>query len=148
MNSYDVYILAQQRSNVKSSDTKTVTEQTDKSKTVTKDQKKSEPQSQWTFFIMMGAMVLIFYFLLIRPQKKKQQEHDKFVNAIKKGDKVVTQAGIYGRVAGVADNTVTVEIAQGVRVKMLKSSIVSFENAQPATSEKNTPVKNVQSSHA
>ena len=68
----------------------------------------------------------IFYFLLIRPQQKKAKEHRALVEALKKGDQVVTAAGIYGKVTSVDENIVTLEIAPGINIKIGKGFIASL----------------------
>ena len=70
---------------------------------------------------------VIFYFLLIRPQKKRMMEHEAMVKAAKKGDHVVTSGGILGKVtAAEGEDTVRVEIASGVEVRILRSTISSI----------------------
>lgn len=73
--------------------------------------------------IMFGLIFLVFYFFMIRPQVKKQKDQKKFVEELKKGDKVVTTAGIHGKVFEVSDNIVTVEVDNGVKIRFEKSSI-------------------------
>jgi len=75
------------------------------------------------FIIMMAVIFLIFYFLLIRPQQKKQKELREMIDNMKHGDTVITTGGIYGKVTAVTENTVTLEIADKVRIKVLKSHI-------------------------
>lgn len=70
---------------------------------------------------------VIFYFLLIRPQQKKQKEHAKLIAALKTGDKVVTTAGIHGMITNVKENTVTIKVADNVRIEFDKSAVVSVE---------------------
>lgn len=65
----------------------------------------------------------IFYFLIIRPQNKRMKQHKAMVAAVKRGDSVVTAGGIFGKVARVQDDDVLVEIADGVRVKIVKSTL-------------------------
>jgi preprotein translocase subunit YajC len=72
---------------------------------------------------MLLLMFVVFYFILIRPQQKRAKEHSNLINSLKKGDEVVTRGGVIGRVAGVADNVVTLEIQEKVRVRVLKSYI-------------------------
>lgn len=81
-----------------------------------------------------GFVIVIMYFLVIRPQSKKQKEHQAFLNQLKSGDKVVTQGGMLGRVTGVNDDTITIEISDRVRVKMQRSAIVGAQG-DPATSD-------------
>ncbi len=74
-------------------------------------------------FIPIIGMVLIFWFLIIRPQMKQQKAHKAKVASVKRNDKVVTSSGIIGKVTKVDDEYAEVEIAQGVRVQMVKSMI-------------------------
>ncbi|MCU4166599.1 preprotein translocase subunit YajC [Carboxylicivirga caseinilyticus] len=69
-------------------------------------------------------IIVVFYFFMIRPQMKRQKELRKYREALKKGDKVITTGGIYGKVSEVKDTYVVVEIADNVKVKMDKSAIV------------------------
>ena len=66
---------------------------------------------------------LIFYMLMIRPQQKRMKEHQATIAAVKKGDQVITGGGIRGRVTKVMDDDVEVEVAQGVRVRIVKSTL-------------------------
>ena len=77
---------------------------------------------------------LIFYMLMIRPQQKRMKEHQAAINAVKKGDDVVTGGGIRGRVTKVTDDEAEVEIAQGVRVKVVKGTLsqVVTKTSKPA----------------
>lgn len=76
-------------------------------------------------FLPLILIFVVFYFLLIRPQQKKAKEHQKFLSDLKKGDEVVTSGGIHGRVTGLTDTIVTLEIADGVRIKVNKPSVLS-----------------------
>lgn len=80
-------------------------------------------QAGWISFVPLIGMVAIFWFLLIRPQMKRQKEHRTKIDAIKKGDQVVTGGGLLGKVVKVDDHYAEVELAQGVRVKAVKSMI-------------------------
>jgi preprotein translocase subunit YajC len=73
-------------------------------------------------FIMLGLIALVFYFFMIRPQVKKQKDQKKYVNELKKGDKVVTTAGIHGRIIEVAEATFLVEVDNG-KIRFDKSAI-------------------------
>ena len=77
----------------------------------------------WMTFMPFVAMILIFWFLILRPQMKQQKEHRNKIAAIKKGDQVLTGGGLLGKVTRVDDNYADVEIAQGVKVKALKTTI-------------------------
>jgi len=78
----------------------------------------------------------IMYFLLIRPQQKKLKEHQEMVAALRRGDQVVTQGGVVGKVTKVKDdsNEIEVEIAKGVTVRVIRSTITSVMNkTEPAS---------------
>ena len=77
----------------------------------------------WVQFLPIVGMIAIFWFLIIRPQMKRQKEHQAKISGIKKGDQVVTAGGIVGKVVRVDDDYADVEIAQGVRVKVVKATI-------------------------
>ena len=73
--------------------------------------------------VPFGMMFLVIYFLMIRPQQKKMKEQQNMLGALKAGDQVVTTSGMWGKVAGIEDKVVMLEIADRVQVKMLKSQI-------------------------
>ena len=77
----------------------------------------------WTGFLPIVGMVAIFWFLLIRPQMRQQKQHREKIAGVKKGDQVVTAGGIVGKVVRVDDNYAEIEIAQGVKVKAVKSTL-------------------------
>ena len=70
-------------------------------------------------------MFAIFYFLLIRPQQKKQKQHRQMIDTLKKGNRVITSGGLYGRITGISDTVVTLEISEKVRVKVARANIAS-----------------------
>jgi preprotein translocase subunit YajC len=77
-------------------------------------------------FIPLILMFVIFYFLLIRPQQKKQKQHREMIGNLKKGDRgdrVITSGGLYGRITGITDAVVTLEISEKVRVKVARANI-------------------------
>jgi preprotein translocase subunit YajC len=84
----------------------------------------AKQQSPYSSLIFFAAIILIFYFFMIRPQMKKQKEMKNYREALKRGDKVVTAGGIYGRIAEINEKTVLLEIDQNVKVKVDKGSIV------------------------
>ncbi len=76
---------------------------------------------------------VVFYFLLIRPQQQRMKKHREMVEALRKGDEVVTQGGLIGKVTRVAEAEATVEVAEGVRVKVIKSTIAEVRTrTEPA----------------
>ena len=82
-------------------------------------------------FIPIILMFVIFYFLLIRPQQKRQKETRNMITNLKKGDRVITSGGLHGRITGIDDTTLTLEIADKVRVKVGRSNVASM--LQPAS---------------
>ncbi len=78
---------------------------------------------QGGFLAPMVLIFVVFYFMLIRPQQKKQREQQDWLKSLKKGDEVVTTAGIFGKISGLTDNTVTLEVQEKVRMKVLRSHI-------------------------
>ncbi|TSA20543.1 preprotein translocase subunit YajC [bacterium] len=82
--------------------------------------------------ILFGLIFVIFYFMIIRPQQKKQKERQKMLDALEKGDKILTAGGIYGTVIGIEDKTVLVQIADNVKVKVDRGSVGSvLKDAKP-----------------
>ena len=88
-----------------------------------------------TPFIPLLLIFAVFYFLILRPQQKKQKEQMKFLTELKRGDMVITQAGIIGTVKTVNDKFVTLEVDENVHLKILKSQI-----AESAASLKDSKV--------
>ena len=88
--------------------------------------------SPFGMLVPMAAIFLIFYFLLIRPQQKRQRQQEAMLKGIEKGDGVVTAGGIHGKVIGVTDQVLTVEIASvkgdRVRVKVARAKIESKQS--------------------
>ena len=95
-------------------------------------------QGGFTAFIPLILMFVIFYFLLIRPQQKKTKEHREMINNLKKGDRIITAGGIYGRITGLDENSVTLEIADKVRIKLARNNVGALVSSQ-------NPVKNTKS---
>ncbi len=81
---------------------------------------------------MLAPMLIvfaIFYFLMIRPQQQQQKKHKAMVEALKKGDEVVTRSGIIGTIYGIADTIMTLEVENGVRFKMLRDQVATLKTA-------------------
>lgn len=86
-----------------------------------------EQPSPWLSALPMLAVMVIFYFLLIGPMRKRQKALQQLVGALKKGDRVITNGGIYGEIQGVDADTVILKIADNVRIKIAKSAIAGLE---------------------
>lgn len=84
----------------------------------------SPDQSPVPSFVFLLLIIVVFYFFMIRPQMKRQKDLKSYREGLNKGDKVVTTGGIYGKVLDIKDQTVTVEIADNVRIKIDKSAIL------------------------
>ena len=75
--------------------------------------------------IMFGAIFLIFFFMIIRPQQKRAKERDKLLSNLEKGDKVVTNGGIHGIIAGLEDKTALLQVSDNVKLKIDRSAITT-----------------------
>jgi preprotein translocase subunit YajC len=73
--------------------------------------------------IMFAVIIGIFYFMILRPQQKRQKERQKMLDAVKKGDKVVTAGGLHGTVAGLDDKTILLQVAENVKMKFDRSAV-------------------------
>ncbi|SEH63150.1 preprotein translocase subunit YajC [Paracoccus alkenifer] len=89
-------------------------------------------------FIPLILVFVIMYFLIMRPQQKKMSQHRAMVAALKKGDNVVTQGGIFGKVVAVRDDDVDVEIAQGVRIRVVRATIAQVVDRAGAPAAANS----------
>jgi preprotein translocase subunit YajC len=103
----------------------------------------SPPQIEntWTSLVPMVLIFVVFYFLLIRPQEKKRKAQEALVSGVKVGEDIITNSGIYGKVASIneSDNTVSILISEGVAIKILKSAIsdiISRVNTQSKVEDK------------
>ena len=83
-----------------------------------------------SFIFMMVAIFAIMYFFMIRPQNKKQKELANFRKNLEVGQSIITAGGIYGKIKEIEDNSVVVEIASGVKIKVDKNSIYADAKAQ------------------
>ena len=81
-------------------------------------------------FLPLILLFAVFYFLLIRPQQKRAKTHKQFMENLKKGDRVVTSGGLYGTITGVTDDAVTIEVAEKVRVKILKGAVADYAKGE------------------
>ena len=79
-------------------------------------------------FLPLILIFVIMYFLMIRPQQKRMKEHRALIEALKKGDEVITQGGLIDKVTAVRDNELEVEIAPGVRTRVVRSTITGVVN--------------------
>ena len=87
--------------------------------------------------IMMVLMIGVIYLMMIRPQQKKAREHQEWLKSLKKGDEVVTQGGMVGRISGMSDTIVTLEVSEKVRIRVLRTSI----QGKPPEAKKAAPAE-------
>lgn len=80
-------------------------------------------------FLPMLLIIVVFYFFMIRPQMKKAKDHKKFVEELKKGDKVITLSGIHGKIVDLNETTFLIEVESGTKIRFEKSA-VSLEASQ------------------
>ena len=88
-------------------------------------QQAATPQGGLMSFLPLIIIFVIFYFLLIRPQMKRAKEHKQLVAALGNGDEVVTNGGLLGKITKVGESFVTVELAEGVEIKVQKHAVAS-----------------------
>jgi preprotein translocase subunit YajC len=81
-------------------------------------------QNPWSMFIMLGMIIVVFYFFMIRPQQKRQKELNNFRSSLKKGDKIVTTGGIYGKIVSISDRDITIDIGSDVTMRVDKNAIL------------------------
>ena len=86
------------------------------------------------FLVPMLLIFVMMYFVMIRPQKKRQMEQQRLVNALKTGDRVVTNAGIHGLISNVKETTVIVKVADNVKIEMEKSAVTTVFKPEAAKS--------------
>lgn len=86
-------------------------------------------------FLPLVAIIVVFYFFMIRPQMKKAKEQKKYIEALKKGDKILTIGGIYGKISDIKeDGTILMEVEDGSKMKISKNAV-----SQDATATLNQP---------
>ena len=86
-------------------------------------------------FLPLVAIIVVFYFFMIRPQMKKAKDQKKYIEALKKGDKILTIGGIYGKIADIKeDGTILMEVEDGSKMKISKNAV-----SQDATATLNQP---------
>ncbi len=84
------------------------------------------PTTDFSFFLMIGVFFLIMYFMIIRPQSKRAKEHKKLIESLTKGDEVVTNGGVLGKITEVGESFIHVEVSQGVAIKVQKNAVATI----------------------
>ena len=85
------------------------------------------------FVLVLG----IFYFIILRPMRQKQQKVQKFLEALKVGDRVITTGGIYGQVTRLGDQSIQIQIADKIRIEVAKASIGGYQGQPPVVESPN-----------
>jgi preprotein translocase subunit YajC len=105
------------------------------------------PSQGWadpSFFVPIIGVVAVFYFVMLRPQQKQAAQHKQMLGGLKKGDAIITQSGMFGRVVSLGDKDLVLEIAIGggsTKVRWLKSQILGRDPSQKAETEGSTEQK-------
>ena len=92
-------------------------------------------QSMLGMFLPLVAIIVVFYFFMIRPQMKRQKETQKFRDALQRGDKVVTNGGIYGRIDEIKDQIIYLEVAPNLKLKVDKSVVLKDMSDAPVAAK-------------
>lgn len=95
--------------------------------------------SPWSSFIVMAIIFGIFYFLILRPAQAKAKKEQAVINELKKGDEVYTRSGMIGKIHGLTDKVVTLEVSEGVKIKVVRNQIGGLFNS--LTTEKKAESK-------
>ena len=82
-----------------------------------------QPGASTSSFIMLGVLFVLFYFVLIRPQVKKQKQHRAMVDGLAKGDEIVTNGGVLGRIADLGEHFLTIEVSDNLSIKIQKHAV-------------------------
>lgn len=90
----------------------------------------TEGGSPFAMPLMFGILFVIMYFLIIRPQQQQQKKHEALIKGVKKGDRVLTSGGIWGRVTGTQDDRVILQIAKDVNVELQRTAIATVVGSE------------------
>jgi len=81
-------------------------------------------KSPWSSLIPLLLIMVVFYFFLIRPQMKRQKDLKNFRESLKKGDRIITAGGIYGKINNISDNVITIDVGNNIQLKVDKSAVL------------------------
>lgn len=99
-------------------------------------QGEGQTQSPQSMFIMLALIIVVFYFFMIRPQVKRQKELKNFREGLAKGDKVITSGGIYGKIASISETVMTIDVGNGVTIKVDKTAVLKDSTDLQAEQQK------------
>jgi len=89
----------------------------------------------WVAFLPFVLVLAIFYFVILLPMKRRQKKVQQFLEALKVGDRVVTNSGIYGQITKISERTLQLQIADKVRVEISKAAIAGYQGQEPVAPE-------------
>lgn len=84
----------------------------------------------WEQMFPFFVIFIVFYFFIIRPQSKQRKQHAELLKGLKRGDQVITAAGIFGSIDGLTEKFITLEVDQGVKIKILRNQVLGLANAK------------------
>jgi preprotein translocase subunit YajC len=96
----------------------------------------SSSQNGWYSFLPLLLIIVVFYFFYIRPQMKRSKDQKKFKETLQKGQKIITIGGIHGKIVEIQDTTVTIEVENGIHLRVEKSAI-AMDHTQTIDASKN-----------
>ena len=105
----------------------TTTTQSDENNPIQNGEQKG---TNWSSYLFIGLIIIVFYFFMIRPQSKRAKEERKFREALKKGDKIVTIAGIHGKILELDETTAVIETEGQGKLRIEKTAIAKNQSAQ------------------
>ena len=85
--------------------------------------------STLVMFVFLALLFAMFYFLIIRPQRKRQKEHQGLLDALKRGDKVITIGGIYGQVDTISEDSIVIKVESGATIRLLRGGIAAKQES-------------------
>ena len=101
----------------------------------------AKSQSDWSPLVGVVLMLGVFFFFIILPQSRKAKKQTAFLASLEKGDAIVTQSGLYGKITGIADKVITLEIAPNVRVRIDRQTVLAKDEFTPDSKDKNSGEK-------
>lgn len=84
----------------------------------------ADPNSTWYMIAFLVIIFALFYFVMIRPQRRRQKQHEELMQALQKGDKVMTAGGIYGTIESLSDDNVVIKVESGATLRVARGSVV------------------------
>ncbi|MDI6831905.1 MAG: preprotein translocase subunit YajC [Actinomycetota bacterium] len=98
-----------------------------------------EGSNQWISILLIVGLIAIFYFMLIRPQQKRMRQQMELINSLRAGDEVMTSSGIYGTITEIEEDTVLLEVAEDVEIRVAKSAIARTFTSREGPGDEEEP---------